>query len=131
MPAKPELLSSRTHEEGFARQVRKEFYQSMPWRRFRKEQKRRVGGMDAKRVHELYAADPRMSHDEFMAYITRPAGEPLCVHCIEEGRLTVANTLDHIKPIIEGGGALDPQNVQWLCPNHHNAKSAKEQHGRF
>lgn len=131
MPAKPAILGQRKNAEGFARQTRKEFYQSMPWRRFRKEQKLRAGRMDAKRVHELYAADPRMSHDEFMAYITRGAGEPLCVLCIEQGRLVIANTLDHITPIIEGGAELDASNVQWLCPVCHNTKSIKEHHGRY
>jgi len=57
---------------------------------------------------------------------------PLCVHCLEKGITKDATgrngVVDHIKPINEGGGKLDIENLQTLCNKHHNIKSAKESH---
>ena len=38
------------------------------------------------------------------------ANNPLCVMCQKEGRLTPANEVHHIKPLIEGGARLDENN---------------------
>ena len=46
--------------------------------------------------------------------------------CKEEGRAKVADVVDHITPIKEGGEPLDPANLQSLCSMHHNQKSARE-----
>ncbi len=55
--------------------------------------------------------------------------QPLCVECGKQGRLTVANVIDHIKPVRLGGEFWDTKNMQPLCTPCHNSKSAKERHG--
>lgn len=52
-----------------------------------------------------------------------------CVVCAREGRVSDAHLLqvDHIQPIDERPDlALDLDNLQTLCPQHHNIK-----HGRY
>ena len=53
---------------------------------------------------------------------------PLCQHCLEQKKLTPANTVDHIKPIRLGGEPLDENNLMSLCKSCHARKSAKERH---
>jgi 5-methylcytosine-specific restriction protein A len=47
--------------------------------------------------------------------------EPLCRECS-----AVAEMVDHIRPIKEGGARLDPENLQPLCHSCHNRKRAQE-----
>lgn len=51
---------------------------------------------------------------------------PLCEHCLRLDILTPYHTIDHIKPIIEGGQALDLNNLQTLCKQCHAIKTGKE-----
>jgi 5-methylcytosine-specific restriction protein A len=51
---------------------------------------------------------------------------PLCVHCQLEGKVTLAQEVDHKKPLHQGG-TDDLQNLQGLCKEHHSIKSALEQ----
>ncbi len=46
--------------------------------------------------------------------------DPLC----ECG--SIATVVDHIKPIQQGGSVWSESNLQSLCTNCHNKKSAKE-----
>jgi 5-methylcytosine-specific restriction protein A len=50
---------------------------------------------------------------------------PLCLHCEQQGRTTVAITPDHITPL-ENGGADDETNLQSLCKACHDIKTAAE-----
>ncbi len=51
---------------------------------------------------------------------------PLCVHCETEGRVALADEVDHIIPIAKGG-TDDTDNLQGLCHDHHARKTAVEQ----
>ena len=51
---------------------------------------------------------------------------PLCVHCKEEGNITIATMVDHIKPILQGGSKWDRSNLQPLCAKCHAKKSATD-----
>lgn len=55
---------------------------------------------------------------------------PLCAHCLEAGRTTPADTVDHIVPH-RGDPALfwDRDNWQALCWRCHSRKTAKEDGG--
>jgi 5-methylcytosine-specific restriction protein A len=55
---------------------------------------------------------------------------PLCVMCKEEGRVTPASVVDHVKPH-KGNRELfwATWNHQSLCPYHHNIKTASEDGG--
>lgn len=55
---------------------------------------------------------------------------PLCVMCQREGRVTVAQVVDHIRPH-KGDLKLfwDQGNWQALCRAHHDAKTASEDGG--
>jgi 5-methylcytosine-specific restriction enzyme A len=55
---------------------------------------------------------------------------PICLHCEDEGSVRPAQVVDHIKPVRLGGEIYDVNNLQALCHNHHNKKSAKERHGK-
>ena len=50
---------------------------------------------------------------------------PLCVHCQQAGRVTLATQRDHIVPLEEGGQDVDA-NVQGLCAECHDIKSKTE-----
>lgn len=45
-------------------------------------------------------------------------GQPLCVPCEEEGRVTVATMTHHIVPLAEGG-TNDPDNLLPVCEECH------------
>jgi 5-methylcytosine-specific restriction protein A len=49
--------------------------------------------------------------------------EPLCRSCRRAGKLVAAMVVDHIVAIADGGGELDPENLQSLCKPCHNAKT--------
>lgn len=51
---------------------------------------------------------------------------PLCVKCLDKGRVKKANVVDHIKPIKEGGAGYDEENFQSLCHAHHNKKTKED-----
>ena len=52
---------------------------------------------------------------------------PFCVKCYEEGHITMATVVDHIKPH-RGDKKLfwDRGNWQPLCEHHHNVKTMME-----
>lgn len=54
------------------------------------------------------------------------AENPLCVMCKQEGRVTVAEVVDHITPH-KGDEDLfhNPMNLQGLCKLHHDAAKQK------
>lgn len=53
---------------------------------------------------------------------------PLCVMCLKEGITKLAEELDHIVPIEEGGAIWDTTNHQGLCKSHHSKKTYLETH---
>jgi 5-methylcytosine-specific restriction protein A len=54
---------------------------------------------------------------------------PLCVECKREGRISLAEEVDHITPISAGGSRLDDSNLQSLCGTHHRQKTWREMRG--
>ena len=55
--------------------------------------------------------------------------DPLCVECRVAGRVSVATQWDHKTPL-HLGGADDESNLQGLCDDCHDAKTAREAHDR-
>lgn len=51
--------------------------------------------------------------------------EPLCRECSRSGRVELAVIRDHIKPLAEGG-TDDPSNIQPLCGECSDRKTAAE-----
>lgn len=49
----------------------------------------------------------------------------LCQVCLQQGRVTPANEVDHIIPKAKGGQD-DPPNLQSICRPCHQAKTARE-----
>ena len=51
---------------------------------------------------------------------------PLCVQCARDGRVTVAQEIDHVVPH-QGDVALfwNPLNLQGLCSTHHVQKTRR------
>lgn len=56
---------------------------------------------------------------------------PLCKHCEDVGLITKATVVDHKIRINAGGEALKEDNLQSLCKNCHNKKSALESRGGY
>ena len=52
--------------------------------------------------------------------------EPICRHCLKEGKITVANTVDHINHKWETWEDFLKGPFQPLCGKHHNLKTASE-----
>ena len=50
---------------------------------------------------------------------------PLCQHCIKQGRYTLATELDHITPLFKGGKD-NAENYQGLCEKCHKTKTAHD-----
>lgn len=51
---------------------------------------------------------------------------PVCMGCSEMGRLTEANTVDHVVPISEGGAAFPGHDgLTSYCTSCHGAKTAR------
>lgn len=57
------------------------------------------------------------------------AEEPLCRHCLAEGRVRPTQEIDHIRPLTRGG-TNDRSNLQGLCVPCHEAKSKAERAGQ-
>ena len=75
-------------------------------------------------------AEQRVRGSKWMAIRARWFREhPLCVHCQEQGRVTAANRLDHVIPLIDGGKD-DDSNYQSLCEPCHDIKTAAEAKAR-
>jgi 5-methylcytosine-specific restriction protein A len=51
--------------------------------------------------------------------------QPLCVKCLEQGRIAIATIRDHTIPLAEGGRD-DETNESALCLDCSNAKTAEE-----
>lgn len=52
--------------------------------------------------------------------------EPMCIGCHAAGRLTRANTVDHVVPISEGGPAFPGHDgLTSYCAPCHSAKTAR------
>lgn len=54
------------------------------------------------------------------------ASEPLCRKCRKYDRVTLAEEVDHIKPLWEGGEEYDRDNLQSLCSPCHIEKTSEE-----
>ncbi|MEI6485476.1 MAG: HNH endonuclease [Sphingomonadales bacterium] len=51
---------------------------------------------------------------------------PLCIGCEAVGRITVANTVDHVLPVSAGGPAFPGHDgLASYCPACHSAKTAR------
>lgn len=50
----------------------------------------------------------------------------VCVLCSQAGRVSLAQEVDHIIPLVQGGARLDLNNTQSLCAEHHAEKTARE-----
>lgn len=61
--------------------------------------------------------------------------EPLCRPCLAAGRVnggapSLPLHVDHIVPLADGGTNLQ-ENLQTLCHEHHNQKTAAERNGKM
>ncbi len=67
----------------------------------------------------------QLSHRRYRRFRRRVLAEqPLCCQCEAEGRTVPATELDHIVPRYKGGEIMARDNVQPLCSEHHEAKTA-------
>lgn len=55
---------------------------------------------------------------------------PFCVTCLQFHINTIANVVDHIIEIEDGADPYDMDNLQSLCPRHHNVKTGAEKKKR-
>jgi len=50
---------------------------------------------------------------------------PLCSMCLDEGKTTPSEMVDHIKAINDGGAVWDVSNLMCLCNSHHAKKTGR------
>ena len=50
---------------------------------------------------------------------------PLCQHCKQAGKVTMATEVDHVMPLCKGG-TDDPQNLSSLCAECHRTKTNQD-----
>jgi len=55
--------------------------------------------------------------------------QPLCVYCLQRGKVTASEVTDHITAMARGGDALDPSNRQRLCKMCNSVKAATTDKG--
>lgn len=51
---------------------------------------------------------------------------PFCEDCEDEGRMVIADVVDHIVELEDGGKPYNWSNLKSLCHYHHNLKSSRE-----
>ena len=51
--------------------------------------------------------------------------QPLCEECLKEGFVAMADTIDHVTPLAEGGAPHDPNNRRPMCGRHNFSRGAK------
>lgn len=57
---------------------------------------------------------------------TQLGRKPLCEDCLKLARITIANTVDHIVPISQGGDPFPSHDdLRSLCAACHSAKTAR------
>ena len=85
--------------------------------------------------HEYNATRPRL-HEFYHSPEWRRLREwyrihhPLCEECERNGRVVLAQVIDHIVEIADGGSPLDVANLQSLCHACHNRKHGAVSQGR-
>lgn len=55
------------------------------------------------------------------------AAHAICQHCAERGSVRAGHHVDHIQPISKGGDPWDWHNLQTLCQDCHNRKTAEDE----
>lgn len=68
-------------------------------------------------------ADPRWRKVRILC-IRKANG--LCEMCFKRGLFVRGKDVDHIIPISQGGAPFDIDNLQYLCEDCHDHKTAKE-----
>lgn len=117
------------YKESDDRKARKAFYQSKEWKRIRAKLKKERRALAVLSIVKIFSNRDDLLLSEINEFLY--AGKyPFCNECLEEGRIREANTLDHIIGILDGGDPLDPTNLEFLCSQHHNRKSALEKINR-
>jgi 5-methylcytosine-specific restriction protein A len=57
--------------------------------------------------------------------LVKAAADGLCAKCRSKGIVSAGSVCDHIIPEAEGGSS-DMSNLQWLCVDCHDLKTAQE-----
>lgn len=52
--------------------------------------------------------------------------QPLCTQCQAEGRIRLAQEVDHHRPLAEGGAPFDRDNLNPLCKSCHSKKTRRD-----
>jgi 5-methylcytosine-specific restriction protein A len=51
--------------------------------------------------------------------------DPLCAECKRHGRITLADEIDHVIPLHQGG-TYDESNLEGLCKSCHQEKTVRD-----
>ena len=102
------------------------FYATRKWTNFRARHKADQARKDIALAKTIHKKNPSVTGLELTEFIA--SGQPLCQHFAKENIIRIAEVLDHINPIRQGGSVWDTKNLQWLSYEAHNIKRAKEGH---
>ncbi len=88
------------------------------------------GGSKGKKKHDRRPSSFRRGYDRVWRRLrdSHKTENPLCLHCIQKGFVTVAREIDHIIPFdgLNDPLRLDPSNLQSLCRSCHAIKTHKD-----
>ncbi|QBP75394.1 HNH endonuclease [Herbaspirillum huttiense] len=89
--------------------------------------KQRLSPTSMSRVLIMAESTPRIRGRQWMKIKTDAlmASDHWCVLCLAEGRQTIAVEVDHKTPLWRGG-SNEQSNLQGLCKDHHDEKTARE-----
>lgn len=107
------------------------FYQSKEWKMIKFYMLKQAQQFLLPICEALYQSNPSLYGKDYLELISQNYGpnrtvyanmqKPPCEKCLNDNKITVANTLDHIQPRAQGG-ADKPFNLRWLCKPCHDGR---------
>lgn len=116
-----------TNIKDFRRAKTQQFYQSKTWKKTREAYRMEMRAKHEEIILDVYEKNPKHNKPyHLQEFFENENKYPLSEKALKKGKIRVANTCDHIKPISDGGSKTDFSNLQWLTHSEHSSKTTKE-----
>lgn len=122
-----EKQDKSTNINEYRRAKDQQFYQSKLWKKTREAYRMKMRKQHEQIIMDFYENNPKHNKPiHLQEFFDCEQNYPLSEQSLKEGKIRVANTLDHITPIADGGSKTDFTNLQWLTHSEHSSKTAQE-----